>query len=116
MLIEIYDPAMCCSSGVCGTNVDPALVKLLDDIQWLRDGGVKVRRYNLAQNPDSFAKNETVTGELQKDPNCLPLVVVDGEIVSRGSYPDRSQLAELTGLELPPEGTGGCCCSGGCCG
>jgi len=27
--IEIFDPAMCCSSGVCGPSVDPKLVRSL---------------------------------------------------------------------------------------
>jgi hypothetical protein len=29
MKIEIYDPPMCCPSGVCGPSVDPKLVKSL---------------------------------------------------------------------------------------
>ncbi|HDH53272.1 MAG TPA: arsenic metallochaperone ArsD family protein, partial [Nitrospirae bacterium] len=28
MKVEIYDPAMCCSSGMCGPSIDPALVKI----------------------------------------------------------------------------------------
>lgn len=116
MLIEIYDPAMCCSSGVCGPSVDPALVKLLDDINWLRDNGVRIRRYNLAQNPDSFVENETVTEELKKDPDCLPLMLADGAVVSKGTYLSRAELAELAGLEAPADDAGGGCCPGGCCG
>ncbi|MDH3390414.1 MAG: arsenic metallochaperone ArsD family protein, partial [Desulfobulbaceae bacterium] len=30
--IEIYDPPMCCPTGVCGPNVDPELVQFAADL------------------------------------------------------------------------------------
>ncbi|MEH0164871.1 arsenic metallochaperone ArsD family protein [Roseateles microcysteis] len=30
--IQIYDPALCCSSGVCGQEVDASLVQASADI------------------------------------------------------------------------------------
>ena len=36
--IQIYDPAMCCSSGVCGIEVDQTLVNLAErEAQYLSD-------------------------------------------------------------------------------
>ena len=29
--IQIFDPALCCASGVCGTDVDQALVSFAAD-------------------------------------------------------------------------------------
>lgn len=98
--IEVFDPAMCCPTGVCGPNVDPKLVQFAADLEWLKTRGVKMERYNLAQQPDKFADCKPVTdamalaGEL-----CLPLILADGEIVSRGSYPTRDDLASLAGIE-----------------
>lgn len=30
--VEIYDPPMCCSSGLCGPTIDPELVKMNDAV------------------------------------------------------------------------------------
>ena len=64
--------------------------------------GVKVEQHNLAQQPAAFASNPLVTGALREHGNdCLPLVLVNGQVASRGSYPERSELARLVGLESP---------------
>ena len=98
--IEIFDPPMCCSTGVCGPSVDPVLPRFVADLHWIANQGVSVTRYNLAQEPQAFAENAAVKAALTSDRNeCLPLILVDGEIASRGIYPDRKRLAELTGLD-----------------
>lgn len=97
--LQVFDPPMCCSSGVCGPNVNPDLVNFSSDLDWLRAKGVKVERYNLSSNPAAFAQEESVREALTKEGNdCLPLILVDGTIVSRGKYPSRSNLMELTGM------------------
>lgn len=55
--LEVYDPPMCCSTGICGPNVNPALIHFAADLKWLEDQGVEVERYNLAQSPVAFAEN-----------------------------------------------------------
>lgn len=98
--IEIFDPPMCCSTGVCGPSVDPVLPRFVADLHWLANLGVSVTRYNLAQEPQAFAANSVVKAVLTSDGNeCLPLILVDGKIASRGTYPDRKRLAELAGLD-----------------
>lgn len=98
--VEVFDPPMCCSTGICGPSVDPALVQFAADFHWLADQGVQVERYNLAQQPQAYVASETVKAALAKDGNdCLPLILVDGAIVSRGSYPTRKDLASLAGLQ-----------------
>jgi len=97
--IEVYDPAMCCSTGVCGPVVDPVLPRFAADLDWLKAQGVTVERFNLAQQPGMFTKNEIVKGALTENgTDCLPLILVDGRIVSRGAYPTRDELAEFCGL------------------
>ena len=102
--LEVFDPPMCCSTGVCGPSVDPALVQFGSDFLWVAGQGVHVERYNLAQQPQAFAANATVKASLAIDGNgCLPLILVDGAIVSKGRYPAREELARFVGLE--PDGT-----------
>jgi hypothetical protein len=97
--IEIYDPPMCCPTGVCGPNVDPKLVQFAADLEWLKGKGVEVVRYNLAQQPDKFAICKTVTDAMTLAGDlCLPMILVNGQIVSRNNYPNRNDLASFTGV------------------
>lgn len=116
--IEIYDPAMCCQTGVCGNDIDPRLVQFASDLEWLKQQGVSVNRFNLAQQPAAFAASGLVTGALKSHgTECLPLVLVDGTIATRSIYPTRDQLAALAGVDA----SSACCAddsaeSEGCCG
>ena len=102
--LAVYDPAMCCSTGVCGPSVDPVLPRFAADLDWLKRQGVEVERYNLAQAPGVFASNPVVVEALQGyGERCLPLVVIDGRIASHGRYPDRAELARFAGLGAPTE-------------
>ncbi len=102
--LEVFDPPMCCSTGVCGPNVDPVLVQFASDFLWVAGQGVHVERYNLSQQPQAFAANETVKAALNKyGTDCLPLILLNGSIVCKGRYPGREELAQLAGLE--PDGT-----------
>jgi hypothetical protein len=109
---------MCCSTGVCGPKVDPILPRFAADLEWLKSKGVTVERYNLAQEPQAFTGHDDVTEQIARHGmKVLPIVRVDGRIVSRGAYPSRAALAGWAGLgettELPV--TSGCCGSKGCC-
>jgi hypothetical protein len=100
---------MCCSSGVCGPSVDSELARFASDLEWLKTQGIIVSRFNLAQQPSAFAENEDVHRELQKSgTDCLPILLLEGSIVSLGKYPDRKELALLAGvggkLDGSPEG------------
>lgn len=98
--LDVFDPPMCCSTGVCGEEVDSNLLRFAADLEWLKAGGVAVRRFSLSQDPQAFMNEpEVLTAVSSKGTQCLPMVVVDGKIVSRGSYPKRDELARLTGLK-----------------
>lgn len=115
--IEIFEPALCCSTGVCGTDVDQALVDFAADVEWAKRKGAPIERRNLAQQPLAFAENAPVRACLERSGReALPLVLVGGEVVLAGRYPSRSEIARWAGLAEgegeEPEGDG---CSGRCC-
>lgn len=120
--LEIYDPALCCSTGVCGVDVDPVLVQFAADLKWVAEQGIDVKRYNLAQQPQDFAANAAVVKAMEAGVDCLPIVVVDGQIVASGAYLTRAQLAQKLKLALPHAdkphikiGAGCCNPKSGCC-
>ena len=99
--VQVFDPPMCCSTGVCGPEVDPSLVRFAADLDWLRTKGVEVERFNLSQDPAPFVGNPLVAQAMRSGDGALPLLLVDGKIAARGRYPAREALAALAGLEAP---------------
>lgn len=99
MKLEVFDPAMCCSTGVCGPDVDPGLVQFAANVNWMKDRGVSVERYNLSQQPGAFLSVAIVRRKLQAEgPGCLPLGLVEGRIVFEGLYPTREELERLLAM------------------
>jgi len=95
--VKIYDKPMCCSTGVCGPQVDPVMPRFAGDLEWLKSQGHQVERFNLAQEPHEFTTNEQVQRLLEGEGvDCLPLVIVDDRVVSRSEYPSRENLALWT--------------------
>ncbi|RPF47335.1 arsenical resistance operon trans-acting repressor ArsD [Hydrogenoanaerobacterium saccharovorans] len=125
----IYEPAMCCSTGLCGVSVDPQLLRISTVLSSLNKNGIKVVRYNLSSAPQEFVKNTEVNKLMSVGGvEVLPITVLDGEIVKKGSYPTNDELARLLnvpknylGVEAakvkvtPKKNDGGCNCKGGCC-
>ena len=99
--LQVFDKPMCCSTGICGPKVDPVLPKFAADLAWLKDQGVAVERYNLAQQPQAFVSHEDVKDAIRENhEHALPLVRVNGQIVSKGVYPSRQLLASWCGVSL----------------
>ena len=93
--VEIFDPAMCCSTGVCGPGVDPELTRVASAVYSLEQKKFDITRYNLANDPGAFVDNEVVNKVLlEKGPDALPLILVNNEIVKVGAYPTNEELAE----------------------
>jgi arsenite methyltransferase len=100
-LVQVYDPPMCCPTGVCGPDVDPELPRIARDLGWLKSRGVTVERFNLAMEPQAFVENAEILAALNaEDADALPIVIVDGAVVSRKSYPTRVDFAALLGLDV----------------
>ncbi|HUE75057.1 MAG TPA: arsenite efflux transporter metallochaperone ArsD [Pirellulaceae bacterium] len=98
--IEVFDPPMCCTTGVCGPEPDARLAVFAADLKWLQDQGVEVRRYNLAQEPAAFVAQPQVKEVLDSTGGeGLPVVIIDGQVASRREYPSRSRLQELAKIE-----------------
>jgi hypothetical protein len=105
--------------------VDPLLAAFAADVDWLTSQGVTVSRYNLAQDPQAFVAQPLVKDVLQREGDrCLPLVIMNGEIIRQGTYPRRDELAHLTGLvatasqtkpRIRLNTTSGCTPGSGCC-
>ena len=103
--LTVFDPAMCCSTGVCGSDVDQVLVDFSADVQWLKGRGVQIERYNLAQQPMSFVENAKAKAFLEASgAEGLPLLLLDGETVMAGRYPKRAELARWLGIPLEKVG------------
>jgi hypothetical protein len=123
--IQIFDPALCCSSGVCGVEVDQKLVDFAANVDWAKQNGAQIERFNLAQQPMAFADNAVVKGLLERSgEGALPLTLVDGEVAFAGRYPSRDDLARWAAVAPPvvepepataPASSGGCCSGGRCC-
>ncbi len=101
--LQIFDPALCCSTGVCGVDVDQALVGFAADVDWAKQQGAQIERFNLAQQPLAYAENTTVKSFLEnKGQEGLPLILLDGETVLSGRYPTRDELAGWLGITVAP--------------
>lgn len=122
-VLKIYDPAMCCSSGVCGPKVNPALVEFAGALNTVMKRGILVERFGLSQQPQAFISNEKVKKLLEeKGEECLPLIFVDDELKYSGKYPSASELLNLLGIEADVSSTHTkvkrifkCDCPGGSC-
>jgi AhpD family alkylhydroperoxidase len=100
--VRVFDPAMCCSTGICGPSVDPQLVRFAADLDWLKNQGVSVERFNLSQQPAAFAEDVAAKTALEtKGEAGLPVVKVNGEVKSSGVYPSRDELAAWAGVAAP---------------
>lgn len=83
--VEIFDPALCCSTGVCGPSVDPDLTRVADAIYSLEKKGFNIERYQLTSAPEKFAENDEITRLFkEKGPNALPVVLVNDQVVRVG--------------------------------
>ena len=124
--IEIFDPAMCCPTGLCGTNIDPNLMRIAVIVDTLKKKGVNINRHNLKDEPMIYVTNTKVNDLLQaKGVEVLPITLVDGEVAVTGEYPSTRQMAEWSGVNLDfmpipevnhkEEPKNDCCSGSDCC-
>ncbi|SDH96002.1 Arsenical resistance operon trans-acting repressor ArsD [Alteribacillus persepolensis] len=94
MTLKIFDPALCCPTGVCGPDVDPELTRIASDLHVLKSNGFAVERYNLAQEPDPFIQHKQVERLMnEQGTDVLPVTLLDEEVVKSGDYPSREELS-----------------------
>ncbi|MCK9340212.1 MAG: arsenite efflux transporter metallochaperone ArsD [Synergistaceae bacterium] len=98
--ITIYEPAMCCPTGLCGVSVDPELLRISTVSNNLKKKGIEIERYNLTNSPMKFMTNKTVNKMINENGvDDLPFTLVDEEVVITGRYPTNEQLAGF--LDIP---------------
>ncbi|WP_026883982.1 arsenite efflux transporter metallochaperone ArsD [Clostridium akagii] len=119
----IFEPAMCCSTGICGPGVDLNLLRVSNVINILNNKEIVVTRYNLSSDPQAFVDNKVINEMLNSDGvDFLPATIVDGKVAKTKEYPTNDEFCKL--LDIPegslktkmkikkPNSTG---CKGGCC-
>lgn len=97
--IQIFDPPMCCPTGMCGPTIDPVLIKVHEAIRNLHreyDGEVEVTRHLFGKDIQPFLSNQKVLSLIrEKGSAVLPITTVNGDIVKSGSYPSYEELKSL---------------------
>lgn len=100
ILVEIFDPPMCCPGGLCGPMIDPALLEINEALLRLRkdyDGRVAVERYLLPQQVGKFMALPEIMETLRAEGvQALPMTLVNRRLIARGRYPTYRELAEAT--------------------
>lgn len=118
----IFDPAMCCSTGVCGPSVDKELLRVSTLINKLKIKKIIIERHNLTSNPQIFVDNKEINNMLNTDGiDILPVTMVDGVVVKTKSYPTDEEFCKFLDIPLDylkaglKRTTKGCECKDGCC-
>lgn len=102
--LEIYEPPVGCGVGTCGPDAEDELNAFNALLESLEARGATVRRYNLGMEPEAFTSNALVKAAIkERGIACLPIVFVDGKMLSEGRYSSADELAEALGV-LPPQG------------
>ncbi|MCW2278782.1 arsenite efflux transporter metallochaperone ArsD [Heliophilum fasciatum] len=118
--IEIFDPAMCCPTGVCGPSIDTELLRIATVISALKEKGIIIKRHGLSIEPQDFIANQVISDLLQKEgAHILPVTLVDGAVAKTKEYPTNEEIEKWLEITLdtkPPAAANDCCCgSTGCC-
>jgi hypothetical protein len=99
--IEIFDPALCCPTGLCGPDVNPDLIRIAAAVEVMKRQGADIDRYNLRDVPQKYIDNTLVNNFINENgADALPIVLVDGKLEVSGKYPTNQQLTEWTGINL----------------
>lgn len=97
--VVIFEPAMCCDTGVCGPSVDPELLRISTVINNLKSNGILIERYNLASNPQAFVDNQEINKMLNDQGiEILPVTMVNGKAVKSKAYPTNPEISKLLGV------------------
>ena len=100
-VVELFDPPMCCPTGLCGPTLDQTLLDVSEMILALQAAGVRVERYQMSSNPNAFLKNAEVMKLMrEKQMDALPITVVRGKVIKFGAYPTMDEIkAALNGKQ-----------------
>lgn len=84
--------------GMIGVIHDRTFEAFEANLDWLEATGILVERFDPATAPRELTARPLVRQLLSTEGDaCLPLILVDNAVVSRGHYPSRTQLARAVG-------------------
>lgn len=92
--IRIFDPTLCCPTGLCGVDINPELMRIAIVIDTLKKKGIIIERFNLRDHPQVYVSNKAVNEYLMTEPDVLPITMLGDQVVLRRMYPTNQQLAE----------------------
>ncbi len=93
--VEIFDPPMCCPTGLCGPALDQTLLDVSEMILSLRSSGVTVERYQMTSHPQAFLSAAPVMQLVhEKQMDALPITLVHGRILKYGAYPTLTEVQD----------------------
>ncbi len=97
--VEIFDPPMCCPTGLCGPTIDPVLLDVNEMVLKLKGQGLQVERYLMTAHPQAFMSNPEVYRLVREQQMAaLPITVVNGRVIKVGAYPTLDEVrAALNG-------------------
>jgi len=96
--VEIFDPPMCCSTGICGPTIDQTLIDVNEMIVALKAHGISVERYQINTQPKAFMANPDILALMrERRLSALPITAVDGRIIKTGSYATAAQVEAALG-------------------
>ncbi len=91
--VEIFDPPMCCPTGMCGPTIDQTLLDLNEMVLALQAQGVVVARYQMTSHPNAFLNNpEVMKIVMEKQMEALPITVVHGKVIKTQNYPSLDEV------------------------
>ncbi|MBZ0306773.1 MAG: arsenite efflux transporter metallochaperone ArsD [Anaerolineae bacterium] len=91
--VELFDPPMCCPTGLCGPTLDQTLLDVNEMIVALKAEGISIERYQMTSHPQRFISTVAVMRLIQeKQMDALPITLVKGSILKVGSYPTLEEI------------------------
>ncbi len=100
--VEIFDPPLCCPTGVCGPTIDQTLLDVNEMILTLKAAGIHVERYQMAGNPTAFLNNAEVMRLVrERQMAALPITVVQGQVLKVGEYPSLAEVRAALNGSIP---------------
>ena len=98
MLVTVFRHVPPPIIGTIGVIHDRAFEAFEERLDWLEAIGLLVERFDPGTAPAEVAAHECVRDLLATEGDrCLPLILVNDAVVSRGSCPSRTQLAQAVG-------------------
>jgi hypothetical protein len=97
--IEIFDPPLCCPTGLCGPSLDQTLLDVSEMIQRFQSEGYSIKRYQMTSHPQAFISNPEVMRLVrEKQMDALPITMVHGKVIKIAGYATQGEIqAKLEG-------------------